>query len=147
MADKMMRIAGRGDDGSAKAIKTTDDGIIVVKNYTPIEYPVIISTADNIVVPANDNYRLCKISDPSAKEVCVSFNGTGLTVRIETDVRDISDFHPDHTVARLEPQNISDYRFSTGFIPILGKYTRIKLMNESDEAIELRSCSVAVKRG
>lgn len=28
MADKMMRMAGRGEDGTAKAIKTTNEGVI-----------------------------------------------------------------------------------------------------------------------
>ena len=31
MPDKMMRIAGRGEDGTAKAIKTTNDGTQVMQ--------------------------------------------------------------------------------------------------------------------
>ena len=33
MADKMMRMAGRGIDGTAKPIKTTNDGEVLAKEY------------------------------------------------------------------------------------------------------------------
>lgn len=43
MADKMMRMAGRGEDGTAKAIKTSDDGRLKTATNEKV---VIISSSE-----------------------------------------------------------------------------------------------------
>lgn len=43
MADKMMRVAGRGDDGTAKAIKTSDEGRLKTATNEKV---VIISSSE-----------------------------------------------------------------------------------------------------
>lgn len=47
MVDKMMRIAGRGEDGTAKAIKTDDDGLIQISSRT-----------DEIILVNNEELRV-----------------------------------------------------------------------------------------
>ena len=56
MADKMMRMAGRGKDGAAKAVRTDNDGIILSHNFR--ESYELITSAGGILIKAGSTYSL-----------------------------------------------------------------------------------------
>lgn len=91
MADKMFRIAGRGADGTAKAIKTDNNGIILVSGEigkrlqlvtevsvlanSSVSYEIPLST----VVSATEAYMICK-------EIELSWNSVDGLGDINTEI-------------------------------------------------------------
>ena len=58
MSDKMMRIAGRGDDGLAKALRVDDSGMVQNLNKSK---KIVTTLIDNVTIPAGGNTGVVNI--------------------------------------------------------------------------------------
>lgn len=67
MADKMMRMAGRGDDGLAKALRVDNSGMLQNLNNSK---KIVTTVIDNVTIPAGGDSGLVNIgADGTEDEV------------------------------------------------------------------------------
>lgn len=78
MADKMMRMAGRGFDGNAKALKTNNDGVVLARNYRET-YDL---TSTDITLPAGTRYTLTLDNPPESFSLSGLINTSIGTVEV-----------------------------------------------------------------
>lgn len=68
MTDKMMRMAGRGDDGLAKALRVDDLGIVQNLNKSK---KIVTTVLNNITIPAGGNSGLVSIGADGSEHMVI----------------------------------------------------------------------------
>lgn len=163
MADRMMRMAGRGDDGTSKAIRTFNDGTLKLKNVNnyrimtasnidalnpgdqitliDVDYPVIIDDLDWLARNETD----AKIEIDSL----VTFNGNGTSPLYQLSPKELLlsksiyfNIVQYDTTATPDPkfrfQNKKELYFPEGL--------KITLLNTSTDKIFRNSCVLRGRR-
>lgn len=134
MSDKMMRIAGRGDDGTAKGVGVTDEGVL--KTHT---------TGSLVLISRHTNYEISGggAGSPFGNRDLEDFTRYMVTIRANTN----HNFHIEERYVAKEsvvgsgtsnPNIISDVengdRDTTPFITRRGELLWLRFLNNSTSA-------------
>lgn len=85
---KMMAIAGRGEDGKSKAIKTTNNGELITQDVTKND---VITMFNSIALTDTNSIQSADINIPFKKEwILLVKNTTDAEVRIEIFIKSLS---------------------------------------------------------
>lgn len=93
MTDKMMRMAGRGDDGLAKALRVDDSGIVQNLNKSK---KIVTTVIDNVTIPAGGNTGVVPIGADGSEHMvllAVSSNKNGWTLSTGSIFNSLSPKH------------------------------------------------------
>lgn len=134
MTDKMMRISGRGEDGTAKAISTDNNGIL--KSISKIG---LSKDFTNVVVPANSEILLDRVYSEYYHEFSVGLNAMGhtrindleLRAHYRSNLGENSNYRFTANSTFLQLINVNSLLFYSDWHDVKGFATNVMLKNNS----------------